>query len=218
MAYVYRHIRVDKNEPFYIGIGSDKEYLRANSTKNRNIFWQRVTNKSNYDVEILFDNISWDDACEKEKEFIELYGRKDLNTGTLCNLTNGGDGRCGSITSEETKIKLSISNTGKKRTQESIEKVRLIHIGSKRSEESKRKMSEAKKGKKVLNRKPHTEETKLKISEFHKNRERSKLSEETKLKIGLANKLKIHKPLSEETKLKLSISMKKYWSNKECKN
>ena len=79
-------------------------------------------------------------------------------------------------------------------------------------------MSEAKKGKKVLNRKPHTEETKLKISEFHKNRKRSKLSEETKLKIGLANKLKIHKPLSEETKLKLSISMKKYWSNKECKN
>jgi hypothetical protein len=22
MAYVYRHIRLDKNEPFYIGIGS----------------------------------------------------------------------------------------------------------------------------------------------------------------------------------------------------
>jgi len=29
MAYVYRHIRLDKNEPFYIGIGSEefKKYL-----------------------------------------------------------------------------------------------------------------------------------------------------------------------------------------------
>ena len=31
MAYVYRHIRLDKNEPFYIGIGSDKTYKRANA-------------------------------------------------------------------------------------------------------------------------------------------------------------------------------------------
>ena len=32
MAYIYRHIRLDKNEPFYIGIGSDVEgkYKRAN--------------------------------------------------------------------------------------------------------------------------------------------------------------------------------------------
>ena len=29
MAYIYRHIRLDKNEPFYIGIGSDKDYKRA---------------------------------------------------------------------------------------------------------------------------------------------------------------------------------------------
>lgn len=33
MAYVYRHIRLDKNQPFYIGIGSDTDgrYHRANS-------------------------------------------------------------------------------------------------------------------------------------------------------------------------------------------
>ena len=33
MAYLYRHIREDKNEPFYIGIGSDSTYKRANQTK-----------------------------------------------------------------------------------------------------------------------------------------------------------------------------------------
>lgn len=29
---------------------------------------------------------------EREQEFIKMYGRKDLNTGTLCNMTDGGDG------------------------------------------------------------------------------------------------------------------------------
>ena len=38
MAYVYRHIRLDKNEPFYIGIGKDDsgEYKRANHIGNKN--------------------------------------------------------------------------------------------------------------------------------------------------------------------------------------
>ena len=29
MAYLYRHIRLDTNEIFYIGIGSDINYKRA---------------------------------------------------------------------------------------------------------------------------------------------------------------------------------------------
>jgi hypothetical protein len=33
MVYLYRHIRLDKNEPFYIGIGSDKQYKRSNKIK-----------------------------------------------------------------------------------------------------------------------------------------------------------------------------------------
>ena len=36
MAYVYQHVRLDTNEPFYIGIGSDdKNYQRANNKFNR---------------------------------------------------------------------------------------------------------------------------------------------------------------------------------------
>jgi hypothetical protein len=30
--YVYRHIRLDKNEPFYIGIKNKKNYARAYQT------------------------------------------------------------------------------------------------------------------------------------------------------------------------------------------
>ena len=76
MAYLYRHIRLDKNEPFYIGIGSDNVYKRANDKKGRNKIWYDIAAKTDYEVEILFDNISWDNACKKEIEFISLYGKK----------------------------------------------------------------------------------------------------------------------------------------------
>lgn len=92
MAYVYRHIRLDKNEPFYIGIGKGSTYERAyeKSKTKRSKFWSYISKKG-YEVEILMDNLTWEQACEKEKEFILLYGRKDLGTGTLVNLTIGGE-------------------------------------------------------------------------------------------------------------------------------
>ena len=92
MAYVYRHIRLDKNEPFYIGIGKDATYKRAYqcSKTKRSEFWHNIASKG-YEVEILMDNLTWEQACEKEIEFISIYGRKDLGQGTLVNLTNGGE-------------------------------------------------------------------------------------------------------------------------------
>lgn len=115
MAYLYRHIRLDKNEPFYIGIGSDSSYKRAFNKKYRNKFWLKIVDKTDYRVEILFDNLNWGEACEKEKEFIDIYGRRDLNTGTLCNLTNGGEGVSGLIRSYETRLKMSKSRKGVKK-------------------------------------------------------------------------------------------------------
>jgi RNase H-fold protein (predicted Holliday junction resolvase) len=114
MAYVYRHIRLDTNEVFYIGIGSDVggKYIRAYSKTQRNRHWNYVS-KNGYCVEILFDNLDWSEACEKEKEFIKLYGRKDLKEGTLVNKTNGGEGTVGVIVSEETKKKISAAVLGK---------------------------------------------------------------------------------------------------------
>ena len=95
MAYLYRHIRLDKNEPFYIGIGSDANYKRANSQFGRNKYWHNIVAKTDYEVEILLDNITWDYALNKEIEFIELYGRR-INGGILSNITKGGDGVLGS--------------------------------------------------------------------------------------------------------------------------
>jgi hypothetical protein len=120
MAYLYRHIRLDKNEPFYIGIGSSSNNSRAYAKSNRNKHWTNIVRNTEYDVEILFDNISEEDARKKEVEFIKLYGRVDLRNGTLTNLTDGGDGCLGRKMLDETKIKIGNSNKGKIRTDEYI--------------------------------------------------------------------------------------------------
>jgi len=115
--YLYRHIRLDKDEPFYIGIGTNDlkmKYLRAGSKYNRSDYWRRITNKTSYDVEILYESSDYEFIKEKEIEFIKLYGRKNLNLGPLCNLTDGGDGTIGFIVSEETKEKLKINRKNRK--------------------------------------------------------------------------------------------------------
>lgn len=97
--YLYRHIRLDKNEPFYIGIGTKNKqdfkyghYHRANQVKGRGEIWNKIVAKTNYEVEILLESNDYKFIKQKEIEFISLYGRKDLRTGILANLTKGGDG------------------------------------------------------------------------------------------------------------------------------
>ncbi len=114
MAYLYRHIRLDKNEPFYIGIGSDAKYKRAYSAKQRTKHWKFVASSAPYDVEIVLDNLTWEEACEKEKEFIKLYGRHDKGEGPLCNYTDGGEGAYGRVPSLDTRKKISQSVSGPK--------------------------------------------------------------------------------------------------------
>jgi hypothetical protein len=121
MAIVYQHRRLDTNEIFYIGIGKSKRRLK--SKFSRNTLWWNIVNKHNYYVEILYQDISWEEACTIETELIKKYGRIDLKTGILCNMTDGGDGlnnitdelrskiglKKGFKHTEETKLKISNS-------------------------------------------------------------------------------------------------------------
>lgn len=114
--YLYRHIRLDTNEPFYIGIGTKffynsyyKEYNRAFSKHSRNVFWKRVVSKTEYRVEIMYESDCYEDVIQKEKSFISLYGRRFDGSGTLVNITNGGEGTNGYKPSVETRQKMSDS-------------------------------------------------------------------------------------------------------------
>jgi hypothetical protein len=118
ISYVYSHTRIDTNQIFYIGVGTGRNYYRSREKERRNEHWNRIVNKTDYLINILFDNLSFEDACKKEIELISLYGRVNNNTGILCNQTDGGDGTKGVIVKEETKSKLKGLNLGRKATKE----------------------------------------------------------------------------------------------------
>jgi hypothetical protein len=117
--YVYKHIRLDKNEPFYIGIGNKKNFGRAFefSKDKRNEIWWKIYSKTNISVEILYESLTKTDASLKEQELIKKYGRKDLNEGSLCNMTDGGDGIWNCIRTEKTRKLLSEQKIGSKNPQ-----------------------------------------------------------------------------------------------------
>jgi len=96
---LYTHIRKSDGRIFYIGIG-DKN--RPYQKHGRNRYWHFIVNKDEYEVKILVENITWERACELEKNMITFYGRRDKGLGPLVNMTDGGDGACGVIPSKET--------------------------------------------------------------------------------------------------------------------
>jgi hypothetical protein len=173
MAIVYKHIRKDTNMVFYIGIGKSEK--RAYSKRQRNKHWRGVVNKHGYDVEIIQEGLSWEEAQKVEIELISKYGRHDLGKGSLVNQTDGGDGNNNQICTEETRLKMSKAHmgkvfseesrakiskalTGRKQSPEHREKNRLKQLGVSPSAETRKKLSEANLGK------VRTEETKEKLS------------------------------------------------------
>jgi len=97
--YLYRFIRLDKNEPFYIGIGTKhrNKYTRLWDIKTKSNIFKKIINKTQFTTQIILESDNYSFIKEKEIEFIKLYGRKDLGTGILSNLTDGGEGITGAI-------------------------------------------------------------------------------------------------------------------------
>lgn len=162
--YLYRHIRSDKNQPFYIGVGTKPrsfnskivEYRRAfhYTTTSRGGLWNSIVSKTDYYVEILLESNDYDFILKKEKEWICLYGRISNHTGFLSNISEGGRGAVGYNQSQEHRNKISESNKkhpkhqpGNKLPPETIEKMKMAWAGKKVSREIIDKATEAKKKK-----------------------------------------------------------------------
>lgn len=108
--------------------------------------------------EILYENISKEEAEQIEFDLVNLYNSANIDYGY--NRNNGGHG-IGKM-SEQTKKKISQSNTGKKRTPE--QKKHMSDIALKMSDEHKKKISEAHMGAEPWNKgKIYTEEQKDKV-------------------------------------------------------
>jgi hypothetical protein len=164
-CYVYEHWRLDKDECFYVGFGSTSR--RAHSKHDRNKHWKNIVKKlesngSTYEVKIVKDGLSKEDALNLEIERISFWRSFGIK---LSNMTNGGEGNLGGTSPMK----------GKKHSDESREKLRKSHLGKSSpkkgipiSDDQKQKMSNALRGRigvKSMLGKNHNDETKIKMSE-----------------------------------------------------
>jgi NUMOD3 motif len=131
MYYIYAYLRQD-GTPYYIGKGKGKRLYHPHGGR---------LPKDRECIVIMETNLSEIGALALERFYIRWYGRKDLGTGILRNLTDGGEGISGFKHNEETKRKIGDSNRkslkgvipwnkGKKGiSEETRQKLRLAKLG-----------------------------------------------------------------------------------------
>jgi hypothetical protein len=159
--YVYAYLRESDNTPYYIGKGKDRRaYNRSRSCP---------VPKDKSRIVFLAKNLTEQSALDLEVDLIRFYGRKDIGTGILRNMTNGGDGTSGYVSPWK----------GKHRPEAVGRKISEARKGKPLSEDHKRKIGEAGKGR------TRSDETRRKIGEANKRRvwsdeSRRKLSESLK--------------------------------------
>ena len=166
MYLVYKHTNKINNK-VYIGITSRTTQERwgkngSNYSTSPHFFSAIHNGWDNFEHEILFDGLTKEEACVKEKELIKKYKSNDRNFGY--NQTDGGE--C-CILNEDARRKKSLAMMGNKNG-----------LGKPCSKEKAKKISEAQKGKIV------SEETRRKQSEIaKKKRKHTSCDEETKEKL-----------------------------------
>ena len=99
--YTYAYLREDKT-PYYIGKGS---WRRIYENKGRPCGRPKDISR----VIFLKQNLTEEEAFRHEIYMIAVFGRIDLGTGILRNMSDGGEGASGMVHSEEIRKKISES-------------------------------------------------------------------------------------------------------------
>lgn len=105
--YTYAYLR-ENGVPYYIGKGKGN---RAYGRHRKNI----KVPKDESRILILKKDLTEAEAFKHEVYMIAVFGRKDLGTGVLVNMTNGGEGASGAVRSPGTRQRMSNSMLGLKR-------------------------------------------------------------------------------------------------------
>jgi hypothetical protein len=165
--YTYAYLREDRT-PYYIGKGKGSRIYR----KTRRI--KPPKDKSR--IIFLKQNLTEEEAFKHEIYMIAVFGRINLGTGILHNMTNGGEGGSGRVLSEETRRKLSDANRGKNhpnygKTTSLETKAKMSASKKNMSDETRAKYSAANTGENhPFYGKTHSPETRAKYSAARKGR------------------------------------------------
>lgn len=85
--YVYEWIRLDTNEPFYVGKGKKNRWKEL---RKRNKWFNNIIKSTSVAVNILHDNLDEKTAFGLEVYYIWLY--RDIIGYNLTNINDGGEG------------------------------------------------------------------------------------------------------------------------------
>ena len=131
-VYIYKDPRPTKNQQVvYVGKGTgDRAWYhwqkRVRGNKGFGAFLALLRQeKLEPIIEIAREGLEEAEAFYEEMKLIEVYGRRDLGTGTLFNLTDGGEGLAGVIRTDEWRKNISDANS-------TPEKIALYSEGQKR--------------------------------------------------------------------------------------
>jgi hypothetical protein len=108
-VYVYRDPRPTKNnQPVYVGKGTgDRDLSHWSRGSHNKPFQDFIAHLKVRGLvatcERVFETAVEMEAFAKEIELIALYGRRNTGTGTLFNLTDGGEGASGMVKTVEQK-------------------------------------------------------------------------------------------------------------------
>lgn len=86
--YVYEWIRLDTNEPFYVGKGKGDRCYKL--TRGNNLHFNNIVKSKDVAVHILIDNLDEKTAFEYEVYYIWYY--RDIIGYNLTNINEGGSG------------------------------------------------------------------------------------------------------------------------------
>lgn len=145
MFYVYAYLR-ENGSPYYIGKGKDLRYLGSHTVN---------IPRDHSRIVFLETNLTNIGALALERRYIRWYGRKDLGTGILRNMTDGGEGSSGRIVSENSRrkqVEARRNGAGYVPSEETRKKISITTsastLGVKKSKNHSENIAKAKQGEK----------------------------------------------------------------------